>query len=91
MEKIPSLYNLHFFETSIQVNYFQKAWVYLQFQSRWTEVSIVSSQKEQESTCFMPILQRKSFVAILLFRNLKEYSELGFLYRGMADSKGFAN
>ena len=32
--------------------FFQKAWVYLQFQNRWTKVSVVSSQKEQEATCF---------------------------------------
>ena len=49
---------------------FQKFWVYLQVQNRWTRVSFCSSQKEQESVCLIPILYRKSFVAIFLWRNL---------------------
>ena len=44
--------------------------LYLQFHDRWTMVSVVSSQKEQESTFFTPILWRTSLVAIRLWRNL---------------------
>lgn len=51
------------------------AWVRLQFQNRWTKISVVSPQKEQVSTCFM----RKSFVAFCLPQKLElEYSELSF-------------
>ena len=60
------------------INFFQKAWVCWQFQNRWTKVPAVSPQKEQESTCFMPILQRKSFVAIRLCRNLN-WNTLSFV------------
>ena len=49
---------------------FQKFWVYLQVQNRWTRVSFCSLQKEQESVCLIPILYRKAFVAIFLWRNL---------------------
>ena len=59
-------------------NFYQKSWLCLQFQKRWNKVSVVSSQKEQESTCFMPILQRKSFVAIRLCRNLN-WNTLSFV------------
>ena len=49
---------------------FQKSWVYLQVQNRWKRVSFCSSQKEQESVCLIPILYRKSFEAIFLWKNL---------------------
>ena len=45
---------------------------------------MVSPQKEQWSTCLMPILQRKSFVAILLCKNLNWKTPVLFLwYKGM--------
>ena len=42
------------------------------------KVSVVSPQKEQESTCLMPILKRASFVAIRLRRNLN-WNTLSFV------------
>ena len=44
--------------------------MYLQYQNKWARVSVNSPQKEQESACFRPILKRKSFVAIRLWRNM---------------------
>ena len=49
---------------------FQKVWVDLQSQKRCISVSVESAQKEHESVSFLPILRRKSFVTILLCRNL---------------------
>ena len=65
-EKEASFVRVRFWEIQCKV-FCQKSLLYLQFQNR---VSVVSSQKEQESTCFMPILCRKSLVAIRLWRNL---------------------
>ena len=68
-EKETSFVSVRFWEIHCKV-FFQKNWLYLQFQNRWTRVSVVLSQKEQESTYLMPILWRKSLVAIRLWRNL---------------------
>ena len=47
-EKETSFVRVRFWEIHCKV-FFQKNLLYLQFQNRWTRVSIVSSQKEQES------------------------------------------
>ena len=68
-EKEASFVRVRFWEIQCKV-FFKKSLLYLQSQNRWTRVSVVSSQKEQESTCFTPILRRKSLVAVRLWRNL---------------------
>ena len=76
-EKEASFVRVKFWEIHCKV-FFQKNLLYLQFQNRRTMVSVVSSQKEQGSTCLTPILYRKSLVAIRLWRNLN-WKALSFL------------
>ena len=68
-EKEASFARVRFWEIHWKF-FFPKNLLYLQFQTRWTRVSVVSSQKEQDSTCFTPFLWKKSLVAIRLWRNL---------------------